>query len=290
MFSELLQHSEVNDLISLALREDEVNSDITTEICTAKQRKNVRATIVAKQKTIACGASLVDQILTLSNSAGLRLSKLAPEGAKLENKTPWLILEGSAADLLRLERTILNFLIRMCGIAFTTRSIVEKISHTQCKLLHTRKTAPGLRRIDVYSCLVGGAHAHRRSLGHYVLVKENHINAVGSFQDLIDGIQKYRKEKNDPNAFVEIEVRDFTELKYALMAKPNRIMLDNFKVADIKKAVDLFGGSVELEASGGITADNAVQYAETGVDYISLGAITHSAPAADLSMLFDYSV
>ena len=172
----------------------------------------------------------------------------------------------------------------MSGIATYTNKVVQAVKGTNCKVLHTRKTAPGHRRTDIYSCLIGGAHAHRRSLDEAILVKENHLRVTPSFQDLIDGINSVRGSAK----FVEIEVSDFTELKHALMAKPDRIMLDNFSLENIKKAVDLFGSSIEFEASGNINLTNAADYAATGVDYISLGSITHSAPAADLSMLFDF--
>src|SRR5581483_9823986 len=130
------------------------------------------------------------------------------------------------------------------------------------------KTSPGNRRTDIYAALVGGAQAHRRSLDDAILVKENHLRAAPSFQDLIDGINKVRGRA----AFVEIEVTDFTELKHALLAKPNRILLDNFSVEDIGRAVNLFGSSIELEASGGITLETARMYAETVVDFISMGS------------------
>jgi nicotinate-nucleotide pyrophosphorylase (carboxylating) len=196
-----------------------------------------------------------------------------------------LIFEGSAADLLRLERVMLNFLIRTAGIAAYTREVVSQLDGTACKLLHTRKTAPGHRRTDVYAALVGGAHAHRRSLDDAILVKENHLRVTPSFQALADGITRLR----DKAEFVEIEVTDFVELKHALLAKPDRVLLDNFSVKDVERAVNLFGGSLELEASGSITRENVREYALTGVDYVSMGALTHSAPAADLSMLFDFT-
>ncbi len=177
---------------------------------------------------------------------------------------------------------MLNFLIRACGIATTTNQVVELVAGTDCKVLHTRKTAPGHRRIDVYATLCGGAHAHRLHLADAILVKENHLRGATSFGEVFDGIQKLRSVAR----FVEIEVTNLTELKHALAAKPDRIMLDNFTVEECQKAVMLFGSAVELEASGGITLENAKAYADTGVNYISMGWITHSAPAADLSMLF----
>lgn len=282
-----LHHPQVNQLIELALEEDAVNQDITTLAIQndSSSKRKIRATIVAKQPTIATGFPLVPIIL---ERAGLKdriqASSLASEGSPLAAKSPWILLEGHALSMLRIERVILNFLIRMCGIAMYARQVCEQIAHTSCQLLHTRKTAPGHRRTDVYATLTGGAKPHRLNLQEAILLKENHWRAATTIQDWIEGIQKNRQQAK----FVEIEVTSFEELKYALLAKPDRIMLDNFSLPDIAKAVNAFGSSVQFEASGNITVHNAKAYADTGVDFISLGSITHSAPAADLSMLFDF--
>jgi nicotinate-nucleotide pyrophosphorylase (carboxylating) len=286
MNSAILDHPEVDRLIQLALDEDGVQNDLTTAAAgfASSQNKQTRATIVAKKTAVVAGGPLVERILKLAHvDATIKASTLVADGTTLNANSPWLIFEGRATDLLRVERTILNFLIRMSGIATYTASVVKTLEGTNCKLLHTRKTAPGHRRTDIYATLAGGALPHRRSLDDAVLVKENHLRIASSFQTLTDGINKYR----DQASFVEIEVTDFVELKHALGAKPNRIMLDNFSLKDIEKAVNLFSGAVELEASGNITLTNAHEYAQTGVDFISMGSLTHSAPAADLSMLFD---
>ncbi|MEW6055431.1 MAG: carboxylating nicotinate-nucleotide diphosphorylase [Bdellovibrionota bacterium] len=286
MAKTILDHAEVDRLIALALEEDGVENDLTSLATGLESRsdKIVRASIVAKKSTIAAGYPILEKILKLARAdQSLRVSSLAAEGASLAANTQWIIFEGRAIDLLRLERTILNFLMRMSGIATATNAAVAAVQGTHCKILHTRKTAPGHRRTDVYAALAAGAHPHRRSLDDAILVKENHLRAANSFQELIEGIQKLR----DKASFVEIEVTDFTELKHALMAKPDRIMLDNFSARDVERAVNLFGSSVQLEASGSINLSNVRQYAETGVDFISMGYLTHSAPSADLSMLFD---
>lgn len=284
---EFLKNPLVDNLIELSLREDGVDRDLTTLATEAiDTRQTVRATVVAKKPTVAAGFPIVRRIVELSQaSSSLTASVLCEEGSVLSTNAPWIIFEGSASEILRLERTFLNFLMRMAGIASHTRAIVRSLEGTNCRLLHTRKTAPGHRITDVYAALVGGAHAHRKSLSEAILVKENHIRTAKSLQHLKDGIAKYRNEAK----FVEIEVTNFIELKYAMESKPDRIMLDNFSIADIAKAVTLFGSSVEFEASGSITQETARTYAETGVDYISVGAITHSSPAADLSLLFDFA-
>lgn len=286
MDSSILEHAEVERLIRLALDEDGIANDLTTLSAglDAASSKWSRATVIAKKPTIAAGYPLIPKILRLAGmTETVKCSALMAEGSLLNTNSPWLIFEGRAGDLLRVERTILNFLMRMSGIAYYTHSVVKTLEGTQCKLLHTRKTAPGHRRTDIYAALTGGAYPHRRSLDDAILVKENHIRSAASFQALSDGISKYR----DQAAFVEIEVTDFTELKHALIAKPHRIMLDNFAIKDIERAVNLFSGSVQLEASGNINITNAREYADTGVDFISMGSLTHSAPSADLSMLFD---
>lgn len=280
----ILKHEDVDALISLSLREDEIKNDLTTLSCQLEP-VSIRASIIAKKPTIACGFPILTRILEISGwNTKFKISKLADEGTFLKPDSPWIFLEGPKSEMLALERTILNFLMRTCGIAKYTNDVVKKLEGSNTKLLHTRKTAPGHRRSDLYSCFIGGAQAHRRSLGDYLLFKENHISSLGDYQALADAVARSRISQSK---FVEIEVRDFTELKYALACKPDRIMLDNFKIKDIQTAVQLFGSQVELEASGGITLENAEEYAKTGVDYISLGAITHSAPSADLSMLFD---
>lgn len=280
--------SEINQIIQMALAEDHVENDITAKACLGDhlKTKKARATIIAKKPTIACGAEIVESILSLANCSEVKVSKLFKDGTLLKPNSPWIILEGSAYNILRTERVILNFLMRMSGIATQTREIVDLISNTKCKLLHTRKTVPGHRALDIYSCLTGGAHPHRKNLEDAILVKENHISAAESFQHVFEGIQKFRSQAS----FVEIEVRNFTELKYAIGSAPHRIMLDNFSVPDVQKVMDIFSShaNVEFEASGGITKDNIKQYAETGVHYISMGALTHSVMASDLSMLFDY--
>lgn len=278
----LLDHAEVTAIIELALAEDGIHNDLTTLACHAGDRQ-ARADLIAKSDTVAAGALLIEPICRSAQIENMSVSYFAAEGQTLSSGAKWITLEGRAADILRAERTILNFLQRICGIATATQKVVAAVKHTDCKILHTRKTAPGHRRTDIYGALTGGAHAHRRSLDDAILVKENHLRTAASFQDLFDGINLIRSRAS----FVEIEVTSFLELKHALAARPDRILLDNFSVSDVAKAVMLFGSSVQLEASGGINLSNVRAFAETGVDFISMGALTHSAPAADLSLLFE---
>ncbi len=282
----------VINVIELALTEDGFLNDLSTQCCDLGEKK-VQAKIVCKKDTVVSSSGVVQKILDkaieLSKNSShpiqpFQVSVMAKDGQFLKESSVWMILEGRASDLLRLERTILNFLMRASGIATVTKKMVDRISNYQTKILHTRKTAPGLRALDIQAVLDGGGHAHRRSLDDAILIKENHIRSSSSFQALGEKIETLRSKSR----FVEIEVTSFFELKHALELKPNRIMLDNFKPADVQKAVDLFSSAVELEASGNINLENIEDYAKTGVDYVSMGFLTHSAPAADLSMLFSY--
>ena len=281
-----LDRAEVREAIVLAFREDRAAEDLTTDAAGLGHRP-ARARIIAKAPTIAAGGTLVPLVLSVAQdllpTAPVSWTVAAKDGDALEKGAEWIRLEGRAADLLKIERTLLNFLMRMCGVATATKAVVNAVSDTPCKVLHTRKTAPCHRFTDIYASLCGGAVPHRQGLGDAVLVKENHLRAAGSWQQLFDGIQRVRGRAS----FVEIEVTNLIELKHALAARPDRIMLDNFSVEECRKAAMLFGSAVQLEASGGITLANVRDYAGTGVDYISMGWITHSAPAADLSLLFE---
>lgn len=281
--SDLINHPEVDRTIQIALAEDGIDHDLTT-LCCDQASTIAHAVIIAKSPCIAAGRPVVERILKVSGTKdSLQLVWHFEEGQPLTKGDRWIEMTGPARDILRLERTILNYLMRMTGIATATHNLVKLVQGTNCKVLHTRKTVPGHRRSDIYAALQGGAHAHRRSLDDAILVKENHLRCSSSWQALADGIQKNRAHAR----FVEIEVTNFIELKHALALKPDRILLDNFSVEDVAKAVTLFGSSVELEASGGISPTSIRQYAETGVDFVSTGWITHSIPAADLSLLFD---
>ncbi len=281
MQNTVLLNPEVDRLIQLALDEDRVLQDLTTQACgfSPSYPKTIQARVIAKKRAIAAGFPLVEKIFH-NAQVSVKSRALVEEGKEILENTTWIELDGNPYDILRLERVLLNFLMRACGIATSTHVVVKSIEKYTCKLLHTRKTAPGHRYTDIYAALVGGANPHRQNLEDAILLKENHLQCAASIQAALDGIQAHQSQTR----FVEIEVRDVFELKYALQAKPDRILLDNFKIPDLHRVVELYGGSVPFEASGGITPDNAWAYAETGVEFISMGSITHSACAADLSL------
>jgi nicotinate-nucleotide pyrophosphorylase (carboxylating) len=189
-------------------------------------------------------------------------------------------ISGNLSIILTAERVALNFLQRMCGIATLTRRYVDEVKGTKAKILDTRKTAPGLRYLDKYAVRIGGGHNHRFGLYDGVLIKDNHIAVAGGIRQALAGV----RERLPHTLKVEIEVKNLQELEEAIKLRADVIMLDNMSVEDMGKAVAAAGGKVPLEASGNVSLANVRQIAETGVDFISVGALTHSVPASDISL------
>ncbi len=189
-------------------------------------------------------------------------------------------------NLLEAERTALNFLGHLSGIATLTRRFVEAVSGTKTKILDTRKTTPGWRLLEKYAVRQGGGHNHRLGLFDMVLIKDNHIQAAGGIVSAVLKVRRYFEEKGNPLP-IEVEVKNLKELEDVLPLKVDRILLDNMTRDSLREAVKVAAGRVPLEASGGVTLDTVRAIAETGVDFISVGALTHSAPALDLSMLIE---
>jgi nicotinate-nucleotide pyrophosphorylase (carboxylating) len=266
-------------LITRALGEDIGHGDVTTAATVAPDQRG-RATIVVKGgRTIFCGGILLDRIFTMSG-ANPKIESLAEEGTELARGATAAIIEGTMAGLLIGERTGLNFLQLMSGIATATRAYVRAIRGTRAKIIDTRKTHPGLRSVEKYAVRVGGGFNHRYALDSGVLIKENHIAAAGSVKDAIE-----RARALAPHTLrIEIECETLDEVRDAVDAKADAILLDNMRLGDLRRARKLVGERVIIEASGGVTLKNVRAIAQTGVDLISVGAITHSAPAADLSM------
>ena len=193
-------------------------------------------------------------------------------------------VRGRVRSMLQTERLVLNIMQRMSGIATTTREYVELLRGTSAKVLDTRKTTPGMRLLEKQAVKLGGGENHRIGLFDMILLKDNHVDFAGGIENALRGVQRYLKEKNKALK-VEIEVRDLAELEEALQVGiADRIMLDNFSVEATREAVKRVAGQVELESSGGITRDTIRAYAETGVDFISVGALTHSVKSLDMSL------
>jgi nicotinate-nucleotide pyrophosphorylase (carboxylating) len=263
----------------MALAEDVGTGDVTTALLTDPLQPG-SARIIAKQDLVCCGLDAVEQVYGRI-CADVRMHRLAAEGERVGPGAKLAELQGPFHALLTGERVALNFLQRLSGIATLARACADKIAHTRARLLDTRKTTPGWRVLEKTAVRCGGGCNHRMGLFDAVLIKENHIAACGGIKHALD-----KARAGCPKGMqIEIEVRSLAELRQALESAPDMIMLDNMSLADMRLCVKLTAGRVPLEASGNVSLATIAGIAETGVDYISCGALTHSAPAADVSML-----
>ncbi len=257
------------------LAEDIGSGDLTASIIPVTTQ--AKANVVTREKMVLCGQAWFDGIFKMLNPE-ITIEWLKEEGQVCEKNTLLCELNGSARDLLTGERTALNLLQTLSYTASIAKQYADAVSGTQCKVLDTRKTIPGLRNAQKYAVACGGCINHRTGLYDGVLIKENHIMAAGSIAKAINSARKIT------DVIVEVEVESLDEYQQALEAKPDRIMLDNFSNADMKAAVALNKANIDLEASGDITLQTIREVAETGVDYISIGALTKHVKAIDLSM------
>jgi nicotinate-nucleotide pyrophosphorylase (carboxylating) len=280
----------IEAILEQALLEDRATSDVTTAI-TIDPALLASATVIAKQDCVISGLGCIPRFLEIfarldKRNSGRYEVVSHPEifdGVRVKKGQAIAVSRHNARVILACERVILNLMQRMSGIATLTRQYVDAISGTNTKVLDTRKTIPGLRVLDKYAVRCGGGENHRLDLSDGILIKNNHISLGG-------GIEKVLKKAHELRAAgqtIDIEVRSFDELRLALDNGTESLLLDNMSPSDVKKAVKIVrerGGNIPVEASGGILLDNIRKYALTGVDYISVGALTHSAPAVDLSM------
>ena len=280
----------IEAILEQALLEDKATSDVTTAI-TIDPALLASATVIAKQDCVISGLGCIPRFLEIfarldKRNSGRYEVVSHPEifdGVRVKKGQAIAVIRHNARVILGCERVILNLMQRMSGIATLTRQHVDAISGTNTKVLDTRKTIPGLRVLDKYAVRCGGGENHRLDLSDGILIKNNHISLGG-------GIEKVLKKAHELRAAgqtIDIEVRSFDELRLALDNGAESLLLDNMSPSDVKKAVNLVrerGDKIPVEASGGILLDNIRKYALTGVDYISVGALTHSAPAVDLSM------
>lgn len=214
----------------------------------------------------------------------LKVEVFIEDGAQVKPGDVAFVVTGKVQSLLQTERLVLNLMQRMSGIATITNKYVKLLEGTKTKVLDTRKTTPGLRMLEKQAVKIGGGENHRIGLFDMILLKDNHVDFAGGIKNAITRAKQYLKEKNK-DLKIEIEVRNFDELNEALnVGGVDRIMLDNFTVEDTRKAVDIVNGRVELESSGGITFETIRDYAVTGVDYVSVGALTHSVKSLDMSL------
>lgn len=268
--------TEITANVRNALAEDIGSGDITAQLIPAAQR--ARARIITREETIVCGTAWVDEVFRQLD-AGVTVQWQVRDGERAQADQTLFTLEGPARALLSGERSALNFLQLLSGVATRCREYADLVEGTAVQLLDTRKTLPGLRLAQKYAVTCGGCHNHRIGLYDAFLIKENHIAACGGIAQAVSAAHRIA-----PGRPVEIEVEDLNELRQALEAGADIIMLDELSFEDIRTAVALSAGRAKLEASGGINRDTLRAYAETGVDYISIGSLTKDVKAIDLSM------
>lgn len=264
-------------LIDLAIAEDIGPGDVTSEAMLPAGML-LRGTILAKAAGVVAGLPVAEAVFSRVDEA-IRFTPRVPDGERVQPGDVVAEVEGPACGLLAAERTALNFLQRLSGVATLTRAFVDAVAGTRAVILDTRKTHPAYRLLEKYAVRSGGGQNHRMGLYDMLLIKDNHIAAAGSLTEAVA-----RARAAHPDLPVEVEVKSLDELREALALEVDRIMLDNMDVALMREAVGIAGGRVPLEASGGVSLASVAAIAATGVDYISVGALTHSAPALDLSM------
>jgi len=274
----VIQEFRLKQLIHAALEEDIGSGDVTTRaILTGDESGTAEA--ISKDDIIIAGIGVFTEVF-LSIDATIRCETVMGDGTPVTAGTVCARVTGNLQHILTAERVALNFLQRMCGIATLTRRYVDALKGTKTKLLDTRKTIPCLRDLDKYAVRVGGGHNHRMGLYGGAMIKDNHITAAGGITRAVSMVSR----KIPPTLKIEVETKTLGEVEEAVSARADIIMLDNMHVADMKRAVSIIDGRALTEASGNVTLANVREIAETGVDFISVGAITHSAPAADISL------
>ena len=268
-------------LIDLAFAEDIGDGDHTTLCCIPEDAVG-KSHLLIKEDGILAGVEVAKRVFARFDDT-LKVEVFMDDGSEVKKGDIAMLVTGKTRSLLQTERLMLNIMQRMSGIATTTRKYVDLLKGTNTKVLDTRKTTPGMRMLEKQAVKIGGGVNHRIGLFDMILLKDNHVDFAGGIRNAIDKCHKYLDEKS-LNLKIEIEVRNFDELEQVLeRGGVDRIMLDNFTVADTKKAVDMIAGKYETESSGGITFYTIRQYAECGVDFVSVGALTHAVKCLDMS-------
>jgi nicotinate-nucleotide pyrophosphorylase (carboxylating) len=277
-----LTKTELKAVVAAALEEDDARHDITTAATVLSDRR-ARCRLVARQAGVLAGLALAHEAFEqLDKTVTIRVEH--DDGTRTDAKTPVMFLSGHARALLSAERVALNFAQRLSGIATLTARYVDAIAGTGAHILDTRKTTPGWRRLEKYAVRCGGGLNHRINLSQSVLIKDNHLAAVDG--DIALAVKRARSV-GPAGIKVEVECDRIDQVRIAIDAGADVIMLDNMGLADLREAVKLVEGRAVTEASGGVTLDRVRSIAETGVNWISVGALTHSAPALDLALDFD---
>jgi nicotinate-nucleotide pyrophosphorylase (carboxylating) len=273
----------IETFIKQALKEDIGAGDFTSLACIDPD-KNAQAQLIVKESGILSGIEIALSVFALVDK-NLDIDSLTNSGTSIKKGEIVLTVSGKAQSILQAERLVLNIMQRMSGIATLTYQTAQLIAHTKCKLLDTRKTTPGFRFFEKLAVIHGGGVNHRIGLFDMIMIKDNHIDYAGGIKNALERTYSYQ-HKNNLNLKVEIETRNLHEVKEVLKSgfKVDRIMLDNYSPQNLLEAIKLIDGYCETEASGGIDSSTIKEYAETGVDYISMGALTHSYKSLDLSL------
>jgi nicotinate-nucleotide pyrophosphorylase (carboxylating) len=272
----------IEEIIINSLKEDIGDGDHSSLACVPDLAQG-KAKLIVKDDGIIAGVELAQKIFNHYDPT-LKMEVFIQDGTPVKFGDIAFTISGASQSILATERLVLNFMQRMSGIATQTNKIVKLLEGCTTKLLDTRKTTPGIRYMEKWAVRIGGGHNHRFALYDMIMLKDNHIDYAGGIQNAIERTHSYLKSKKK-DLKIEIEVRDFKELDEVLICGGvDRIMLDNFSPEDIKKALELIPDLYEVEASGGITMETIREYAETGVDYISVGALTHSFQSLDMSL------
>ena len=268
-------------LIDLPFAEDIGDGDHTTLCCIPEEAMG-RSHLLIKEDGILAGVEVAKKVFARFDPT-LQVEVLINDGAKVKKGDIAMVVSGKTRSLLQTERLMLNIMQRMSGIATMTNKYVERLADTHTHVLDTRKTTPGMRMLEKQAVKIGGGVNHRIGLFDMILLKDNHVDFSGGISNAINRCHEYLNAKG-LNLKIEIEVRNFDELQQVMdCGGVDRIMLDNFSVENTKKAVEMIAGKYETESSGGITFDTIRDYAECGVDYISVGALTHSVKGLDMS-------
>ena len=278
----MLSVNELEDrLIDLAFAEDIGDGDHTT-LCCIPETAMGKSHLLIKEDGILAGVGVAKRVFARFDPE-MKVEVLIGDGAHVRKGDIAMVVSGKVRSLLQTERLMLNIMQRMSGIATMTNKYVERLKGTNTHVLDTRKTTPGMRMLEKQAVKIGGGMNHRIGLFDMILLKDNHVDFAGGIANAINRCHEYLREKG-LDLKIEIEVRNFDELRQAMECGGiNRIMLDNFSVADTRKAVEMVAGRFETESSGGITFDTIRDYAECGVDFISVGALTHSVKGLDMS-------
>lgn len=272
----------IDTLLDLAFAEDIGDGDHTT-LCSVPRDTHGKAKLLIKEEGVLSGVEIARTVFEKFDSS-LKMTVFIQDGAQVKPGDIAFTVTGKTQSILQTERLVLNIMQRMSGISTTTNCYVKLLEGTGAKVLDTRKTTPGMRMLEKEAVRIGGGINHRIGLFDMILLKDNHIDFAGGVENAIRGAQHYLKEKNK-NLKIEIEVRNFDELNQVLqIGGIDRIMLDNFSPEETRKAVKLVNHRVALESSGGITFKTIRAYAEAGVDFVSVGALTHSVKSLDMSL------